>query len=65
MGSSAFLADISQNVSAEILRQLFGLWRKLIFHGAEQEEEGEWGESLAEPSEIWRVRVLCMEPEVL
>lgn len=28
---SAFLTDISQNVSAEILRQPFGLERKLLF----------------------------------
>lgn len=62
---SAFLADIPQNVSAEVLRQLFGLQRKLIIRGADQEEVGEWGESQAEPGEIWRVRGMCMKPEVL
>lgn len=37
---SAFLTDTSQNVSAEIPRQLFGLERKLMFHVADQEEVG-------------------------
>lgn len=62
---SASLAAISQDVSAEIPRQLFGLQRTLTFHGAAQEEVGEWGESLAEPSEIWSVRGLRVKSEVL
>lgn len=62
---SAFLTAVSQKVSVEMLRQLFGLEGKLIFHGADQEEVQEWGGRLAEPSDAQRARGLCMKPGVL
>lgn len=62
---SAFLTDISQNVTVEILRQLFGLEGKLMFHGADREELREWGGRLAEPRDAQRARGLCMKAEAL
>lgn len=62
---SAFLTGISQNVAVEILRQLFGLEGKLIFHGADREELREWGGRLAEPRDAQRARGLCVKAEVL
>lgn len=54
---SAFPANISQNVSAQIWRQLFG---KETEFSRSWPGEGRWGGSLAEPSAARRGRGLCI-----